>query len=250
MAKVAKPRKKALSASQVNKIKADITKALITVTLPSPLVCVTSLTSSLTPVGEYDHRMKGKIYEASVLAELCTVLRTKDHYQLRLVNGKALVLNQKGQPVQPNDPRIEIYDLHGTQIGEIWMNIEFLAQSHHYRSRKSKVAIKNSDYHELDIVIIKPHHITVPFKPTHEEILLGVECKCTKITKDIIRSLLGLRREMSVWRPGVARNRMFSQWNIYNSKPDSVLLLYSSSSASDYDTLDKVYDIHMEDHTF
>lgn len=247
---MAKTRTKALSKSQMNKIKAEITKALIDVTLPSPLGSVSSLTSSLTPVGAYDHRMKGKIYEASVLAELCRVLHKIDKYELRLVNGKSLVLNQKGQRIQPNDPHIEVYDLDGVQIGQIWMNVEFLAHSHHYRSGLSSISVKNSDYHELDIIIIKPHSKAGSFYPSHEEVLLGIECKCTKVTKDIIRSLLGLRRELSIWQPDCAHNTMFSRWSVKNSIPDSVLLLYSSTSAANYDTLDTVYDIHLENHTF
>jgi hypothetical protein len=252
-----RPKPKPLSNTDIARIKADITRTLKPLMPTASSLAVTSLTSSLQAAGKLDHRIKGKLYEASVLAKLCEILHTQEGMTLKLVNGSHLVLNQKGGDVDhTKDPWIEVYDAQNLLIGEIWMNVEFLTLSHDVRSSQSGFTRTNSDYHELDIALIEPHNGRSAYKPTHEEVILGAECKCTKVTKDIVRSVLGLRRELSMLAPppssrppwAVPPKGYFKSWTSDNSDPDSVLLLYSSSPMSIYNSLHNVYDIYMVSH--
>lgn len=245
-----KPRRsraKALSKARIAQIKTDITKTLRLAMPAASSLSVSSLTQSLHAVSAYDHRIKGKLYEASALSNLCDLLHNKESMTLKLVNGNYVVLNQKGGAVDhTQDPWIEVWDVNDILIGEIWMNIEFLTMSHNLRPTRHSVK-SNADYHELDIALIKPRVKGKPYKPEYKEVLLGAECKCTKVTKDIIRSVLGLRRELSMLTPNKSISH-FMNWSTNHSKPNSVLLLYSSSNMSLYNSLNNVFDIYMINH--
>jgi hypothetical protein len=66
-------------------------------------------------------------------------------------------------------------------------------------------------------------------RPRHDEILLGVECKNTVYTKDLLRGILGVRRELSLLRP--LRPTRFAIWprKTIPADPPSCLMVYSTS---------------------
>jgi hypothetical protein len=246
-----KPRKKALSQSRLDLLKRSITSTLHKVVPASSRKDVRNLTSGLHIRDAYDHRMKGKVYEASVFAQLCTTLHANDGLNLRLLNGTKLVLKQKGGPMRPQDPRVEVYDSANIKkIGEIWTDIEFLTLSYNRRGGNLS-SLANADYHELDIAFVAEYTDKLPFRPLHTQILLGAECKCTRIDKDIVRALIGLRRELSYLShsTGVAAKISFNNWPVAHSNPNSALLLYTTSPpASNYKTLEGIYDIFLLKH--
>ena len=56
-----------------------------------------------------------------------------------------------------------------------------------------------SGYHEIDLVLIDPK-VKNHEKPRHNQLILGVECKATKsFKKSIVREVLGVRRELSLF---------------------------------------------------
>lgn len=247
-----KPRKKALSQSKLDALKRSITTTLHKVMPSSSRKDVRALTAGLHIRDQYDHRMKGKIYEASVLAQLCTTLHVDDGLNLRLVKGTKLVLKQKGGEMRPQDPRIEVYDSSNVKkIGEIWTDIEFLTLSYNRRGGSTS-SLANADYHELDIAFVGVYTDILPFKPAHTQILLGAECKCMQINKNMVRALIGLRRELSyVDDLGWSRAKVsFKKWPVGHSDPSSALLLYTVAlpPASNYKTLEDTYDIFLLQH--
>src|SRR5207248_2691578 len=105
-------------------------------------------------------------------------------------------------------------------------DVEFVAMS--YARRAQGASLSRGDYHELDIVVVPAG---IGGRPAHDELWLGVECKNTGYTKDLLRSILGVRRELSLLsHPRATR---FSTWprTAVPADPASCLLVYSSDAA-------------------
>ena len=171
--------------------------------------------------------LEGKLYEANVLAHMCERLHVEEGFRIRLVNGTHLMLKQKGGPINRNFPHFRVEDGMGVPQGEIWTDIYFTTLSHYLRGSPNPPS--PPDYHELDIAFVEPG---CGRYPTHEQIKIAVECKNTSIEKNIIREVLGFRRELSFYDSN-ANLTGFSRWPIptVNSEPSSVHMFYCSDPA-------------------
>lgn len=168
----------------------------------------------------------GKLYEAYVLALLAEKLVHDEHYTLRLVNSHYLCLKSSPGPINRRYPRIEV--LRGEQrVAEIWTDVEFLSLSSSYRPLGT--AATRSDYHELDILVVDPD---LSGRPRHDEIWLAVECKNTEYSKELLKQILGIRRELSLLNDD--RDTRFTAWPraTVPAEPPSCLMVYSTRSRS------------------
>jgi hypothetical protein len=167
---------------------------------------------------------QGKLYEARVLAEICQNLVWNEHCQLQLVGGTQVVLRSSPGPIDYAYPRIEVRRA-GTHIGDLWTDIEIVGLSGQH---VGPGGLARGNYHELDIVLVKP---AVIGRPTLTDVLLGVECKHTLYHKALLREVLGVRRELSLLSD--QQPTAFTNWPVtaVPADPPSALLVYSSSPA-------------------
>jgi hypothetical protein len=157
--------------------------------------------AALLPVG----LLAGKLYEAKVLALLAKRLRWREKITMRLVNGNNLQLSSSPGPVRRHRPYIELLR-GGTVEAELWADTEFLTLSH---SRGGCPPIQNRSgyFHELDLLIIDARVGDGDY-PRHDQLWLGVECKHTAFHKRYLREVLGVRRELSWFQPGMFRSKL------------------------------------------
>lgn len=203
-----------MTAASLSRIKSKITTVLQQSANVSP-----SRVRTLLPVKS----LQGKLYEAHVLASICSNLAAKEGCSLSLVGGNKLVLKQKGSPIDRSYPYFEI-KRGKVLIGELFTDIYFNTLSHFIKGSPNPPT--HGDFHELDIALLKPG---LKGYPSHAEVLLAVECKNTAIKKSIIRELLGFRRELSFLAQGHIPTG-FRSWpaNRIKANPASVHMLYCS----------------------
>lgn len=165
----------------------------------------------------------GKLYEAYVLGTIAQSLTTQERLRLRLSTGSILRLKSSSGPINRAYPRVDVYDRSGSRIAEIWTDVEFFTLSCSSRARVATP--RPGDYHELDIVMV-PCNMTG--RPEHTDVWLGVECKHTGYTKDLLRQILGVRRELSYLQNPVRTK--FASWPRPSvpADPASCLLVYST----------------------
>jgi len=166
----------------------------------------------------------GKLYEALVLSRVAEDLATKEGCTLKLVGGKVLYLKTKGGPLNRNYPYIQVYRK-GAVIGELWTDVEFLSMSY-CRTRLGQTP-KDGDYHELDVVLIDPG-LPTGIRPSYNQLTLAVECKATAYEKELLRSILGVRRELSLLCD--PNPTSFSRWPATKvpADPSSCILVFST----------------------
>jgi hypothetical protein len=189
----------------------------------------------------------GKLYEAFILSILIESLNKKENYFCVLSNGNTLKLKSSPGKINRKLPRIDIYkskldyDSFGEKgkIAEIWTDVEFLTLSYSHRP----VPLPEfGDYHELDILMVKPG---TNGRPTNEEIFLGVECKHTLYHKNLLREILGVRRELGYLRPHETTT-IFSNWprSKTHVQPPICLLVYTrDNKVFNYSRVGKLYSI-------
>lgn len=179
------------------------------------------VTARLLPKKAY----QGKLYEASVLANICMHLNIAEGCTISLQRGSSVRFKQKGTHLNRAKPYFLVNDRHGTHMGEIHLNTYFEGVSKHTIPGNSAPG----DYHELDIVMIRPN---VTGNVTHQDVLLAVEAKNTVIQKSTIRELLGFRRELSFLTAN--QSTAFATWptNLIPANPNSVHLLYTSDNTA------------------
>ncbi len=76
----------------------------------------------------------------------------------------------------------------------MWTDVTFLTLSASHR-HVLPTSAERCDYHELDVVVVPSG---TEGRPTFEEIRIGVECKNLGYEKEMLRALLGVRRELGV----------------------------------------------------
>jgi hypothetical protein len=105
--------------------------------------------------------------------------------------------------------------------------VEFLTLSHDARGAPP---LSNGDYHELDILVVE---YDAANRPGHDQVVIGIECKNTPYTKDLLRAILGVRRELSLLRPRPGVRTPFTSWprRQVPAYPPSCLLTYCTSAA-------------------
>ena len=166
----------------------------------------------------------GKVYEAWVLSVLLEGLRVREHFDIELVASTKVVLKGAPGPINRAFAHFLLRKA-GSPTFEVWTDIEFMTLGHSMRSPTTTTA---ADYHELDIVVL-PNG--VHGRPSHAQVLLGVECKHTSFQKSMARAAFGVRRELSLLRPPNAT--VFSTWprTQVPADPPSVFAVYSSDPA-------------------
>jgi hypothetical protein len=105
---------------------------------------------------------------------------------------------------RPAYPHFDLFRS-AARVAELWTDIEFLTMS--YDTAGAFTPPTSGNYHELDIVVIDPGPTG---RPSHSCIWLGMECKNTGYTKELLKSILGIRREMSLLRSSSRTH--FSKW--------------------------------------
>ncbi len=166
----------------------------------------------------------GKTYEAWVLCRVIEQLVNNEGYDAVLVESDRVVLKSAPGPINRSYAHFELRRS-GSLRFEVWTDIEFVTLSAAMRGVPSGAELP-CDYHELDIVVV-PHGLSG--RPRHDQIALGVECKHVSYTKDMLRSLLGVRRELSLLTTP-AEPTEFATWprDEVPAHPPSCLLACSS----------------------
>jgi hypothetical protein len=164
----------------------------------------------------------GKLYEAHVLSRVIEALATQEGYSIRLINSTFLPLKSAPGPINRGYAYFELRQS-GTLRAEIWTDVEFLSLSCDRRGKKYSPDL--GDYHELDIIVTMPG---LNGRPSYAEIWLGVEFKKTAYTKNLLKEILGIRRELSYLQDeGPTR---FAKWprTIVPAYPPSCLMVYTT----------------------
>ncbi|WP_250255134.1 hypothetical protein [Chryseobacterium sp. Marseille-Q3244] len=206
-----------MNTATITRIKNQITSVLNSHAGVAP-----ARTQGLLPIKS----LQGKLYEAHVLATIIENFVIKEKLQVKLISGSKLMLRQKGGAINRSDPYFEVWD-GPTLIGDLFTDIYFTTIS--YQSRGGLPINKSyADYHELDIALCKPNQVGYPL---FDQILLAIECKNTSLEKNIIREVLGFRRELSFYS-SIPNQTVFNTFPIkyINADPASVHMLYCSDA--------------------
>jgi hypothetical protein len=168
---------------------------------------------------------KGKLYEAHVLSKVIQHLALDEGLDIRLQQGGLLKLKSAPGPINRAYPYFRLYRAN-QPVAELWTDVEFLSLSYSASGAKTPYL---GDYHELDIIVTS---IGASGRPRHDQIWLGVECKNTGYGKSLLKEILGIRRELSFYRPNPVRTR-FNSWPMSEVKaePPSCLLIYATDAA-------------------
>lgn len=165
----------------------------------------------------------GKLYEAWVLCSVLERLRVDEGFAVQLRQSSKVTLKSSPGPINRAYPYFELISSQGRPAIEVWTDVEFLTLS--YARRSGRSTPRPGDYHELDIVAVP---IGTMARPANDEILLGVECKNTGYTKELLRGILGVRRELSLLRDPMPTH--FAKWprSMAPADPASCLMVYST----------------------
>jgi len=180
----------------------------------------------------------GKLYEAHVLSLVIEKLSVQEGYRVVLKNSAFLPLKSAPGPINRRYAYFELWR-DRTLCAEIWTDVEFLSLSCSQRGNAS--APGKGDYHELDIIVAEPG---LSGRPAHSSIWLGVECKNTGYTKNLLKEILGIRRELSLLQN--SQSTQFSSWprTSVPADPPSCLMVYSTDQAvSGYSSPGQVFGI-------
>ncbi|SCX34503.1 hypothetical protein [Agrobacterium rosae] len=136
----------------------------------------------------------GKLYELFVLSDIVSKLYARG-FDIGFV-GISLKFKASPGMVKLTDPHFEVKNRStGCVLFRIFVDIEFQTLG-----RSLGGLADNSQYHEIDIVVTTA---TAGY-PRHDEIALGIECKCVaNFKKSILKEALGVRRELSYYAGGL-----------------------------------------------
>lgn len=167
----------------------------------------------------------GKLYEAHVLSLVVEALSVREGYNVVLRNSTLLPLKSAPGPINRSYAYFELRK-NGTLRAEIWTDVEFTSLSCEQRGKTNSP--DKGDYHELDIIVADPG---LSGRPRHSHIWLGVECKNTGYTKNLLKEILGIRRELSLLQNN--QPTRFSSWPrpFVPAVPPSCLMVYSTDQA-------------------
>jgi hypothetical protein len=167
----------------------------------------------------------GKLYEAFVLGHVAERLTTQEGLTLRLSAGKNLRLKSSPGPINRAFPHIDVFR-NGHLAGEIWTDIEFTTLS--YATSFGGSAPRPGQYHELDIAVLRPAQSG---RPPHDSVMLGIECKNTGYEKNMLKEILGVRRELSLLSD--SRPTAFARWprTTVPAHPPCCLMVFATDAA-------------------
>jgi hypothetical protein len=173
-----------------------------------------------------DKLTAGKTYEAWVLCRVLEHLHHQEHYEITLRESTKIKLKSSPSPINRNYAHFLLKRV-GAPALEVWTDVEFLSLSAEDRNVQQATAAA-CDYHELDIVVVPAG---TEDRPTHRQLRIGVECKNLSYDKGMLRSLLGVRRELSLLTSAQATG--FKSWPRKHvpADPASCLLAYGTDEA-------------------
>lgn len=137
----------------------------------------------------------GKLYELYVLSELVCDLKKRGCGMV--FQGSSIVFKAAPGKIKASDPHFVVTAPDGT-TSRIFVDIEFETMGTSDALLQGPAGSDLSSRHELDLVVVDTGS---PY-PSFKEVLLGVECKSqASFGKDVVREVLGIRRELSrlVW---------------------------------------------------
>lgn len=158
---------------------------------------------------------KGKVYELYCLARTVEFLHGLPGVSIRL-QGSAVDFKSSPGMIDRNRSYFVVNGM-GSEL-ELHTDIEV-------RTLSSSLAggVRGpSSYHEIDVVLLAGAQHRQ--RPSHNQVILGVECKAqANFKKDIVRQVLGVRRELSFYRgrPGASLLRGQGRQHDVNAVPPS-----------------------------
>lgn len=168
----------------------------------------------------------GKVYEFWVLCEVLERMSADEGYSVALMHSTKVVLKSAPGPINRKYPYFRLQHRSKPDL-EVWTDVEFMSLSSQ-RPYPKPVATDPGDYHELDIVVV-PAGSTG--RPLYSDVRIGVECKNTGYTKELLRAMLGVRRELSLLAHDEPTG--FDTWprDAVPANPSSCVLVYSTDAA-------------------
>jgi len=148
----------------------------------------------------------------------------QESFQIMLINSRFVPLKSSPGPINRSYPYFQLRQ-RGNLVAELWTDVEFTTLS--YDQSGPKRPIQRGDYHELDIIVADAG---VNGRPSYSQIWLGVECKNTGYTKNLLKEILGIRRELSLLQS--ARPTHFTRWprSQVPAEPASCLMVFSTDA--------------------
>lgn len=158
---------------------------------------------------------KGKVYELYCLARTVAFLKRFSGAQIRFEGTR---VDFKASPGKIDHRRsyFVVYDS-GAEF-ELHTDIEVRTLTAAWRPH----VVGPSSYFEIDLVLVAGARHQQ--RPAHDQIVLGVECKAhANFSKDSVKQVLGVRRELSIRRSGALRSFVpLTGWERYvNAHPPS-----------------------------
>ena len=136
----------------------------------------------------------GKLYELYVLSELVVDLKQRGCH-LSFV-GQTLAFKGAPGKINNSDPHFRVTAPNGSK-SRLFVDIEFVTMGRNLSRNNSSPDL--SARHELDLALVETNQ---PY-PFHSQVLLAVECKAvSNFQKKIVREVLGIRRELSLFTGG------------------------------------------------
>jgi len=170
---------------------------------------------------------RGKVYELYVLTRILRYLIVRDFSLYpKLINGSLRFARSPSSMDRNSFSFIELRKQYGRY--ELWVNLEFIGISGYCNNSPvlPPSLFRKNFAHELDICIIRPNNSLNGSRPFFWNVVMAVECKNTGFSKDILKQVIGVRRELSFLSSmsfmNSITNRQFKQL------PPSAFLMYSS----------------------
>ena len=174
---------------------------------------------------------KGKLYELYVLSELVCDLKKRG---CRMVfQGSSIVFKASPGKIKTSDPHF-VVTAPDRSTSRIFVDIEFETMGTRHPLFQGTVNLDLSSRHELDLVVVDTRS---PY-PSFEEVLLGVECKSqASFDKDVVKEVLGIRRELSLFvspRPSRLSEAGASIITVPADPASELWLAYDDPKGDDY----------------
>ena len=167
--------------------------------------------------------LEDKLYEIHVLVRVLETLQRVERLDVVIRGSGTLPLRLSGGPIDRR--RYAHFGLvrSGRAVADVWTDIEVTTLGHSIAG--APTPMEPGHLHEVDVIIVD--HGTNGY-PRHDQVWLAVECKHTTFGKNLLRQILGLRRELSYLR-AMSRTR-FNYWpeSEVPADPASCVAVYSS----------------------
>lgn len=162
----------------------------------------------------------GKVYELYCLSKTLEELRNAYGYQFQF-HGRNIRFQASPGAINRSMPHFSILGNHGRVCFELFTDVEFITLG---RSLSTSAA-DLSAHHEIDLLVVDAG---ASGRPSHDQVVLGVECKAHVVfKKSIVKEVLGIRREMSVLKPP-------SRSKLAQAAPSGRVVTVPADPASEY----------------